>query len=102
MAEWLIGRRRSVIVALLLVAAYTVFVGADAPVVRAAIMATMLLLASLFLASLLLGSLLVIAVDPGHGGHDPGAVGRGRTKEKDVALAIGKLLADSPAEHEGH
>ena len=36
---------------------------------------------------------IVIAVDPGHGGHDPGAVGRGKTKEKDVALAIGKLLA---------
>lgn len=44
---WLIGRRQSVIVALLLVAAYTIFVGADAPVVRAAIMATMLLSASL-------------------------------------------------------
>ena len=39
------------------------------------------------------GRKIVIAVDPGHGGHDPGAVGRGRTKEKDVALAIGKLLA---------
>jgi len=36
---------------------------------------------------------IVIAVDPGHGGHDPGAVGRGRTREKDVALAVGKLLA---------
>ncbi len=36
---------------------------------------------------------IVIVVDPGHGGHDPGAVGRARTKEKDVALAVGKLLA---------
>ncbi len=36
---------------------------------------------------------IVIAIDPGHGGHDPGAVGRGRTKEKDVALAISKKLA---------
>ncbi|MEE8220377.1 MAG: N-acetylmuramoyl-L-alanine amidase [Woeseiaceae bacterium] len=36
---------------------------------------------------------IVIAIDPGHGGHDPGAVGRGRVKEKDVALAIGRLLA---------
>ena len=36
---------------------------------------------------------IVIAVDPGHGGHDPGAVGRARTREKDVALAVSKLLA---------
>lgn len=39
------------------------------------------------------GREIVVAVDPGHGGHDPGAVGRARTKEKDVALAVGKLLA---------
>lgn len=36
---------------------------------------------------------IVIAIDPGHGGHDPGAVGRGRTREKDVALSVSKLLA---------
>jgi N-acetylmuramoyl-L-alanine amidase len=36
---------------------------------------------------------IVIAVDAGHGGYDPGAVGRGRTREKDVALSVGKLLA---------
>ncbi|MDX1405432.1 MAG: N-acetylmuramoyl-L-alanine amidase, partial [Woeseiaceae bacterium] len=36
---------------------------------------------------------IVIAVDPGHGGHDPGAIGRARTREKDVALAVGRLLA---------
>jgi len=36
---------------------------------------------------------IVIAVDPGHGGHDPGAIGRARTREKDVALAVSKLLA---------
>jgi N-acetylmuramoyl-L-alanine amidase len=36
---------------------------------------------------------IVIAVDPGHGGRDPGAVGKGRTKEKDVALAVSKNLA---------
>ena len=35
----------------------------------------------------------MIAVDPGHGGYDPGAVGRARVREKDVALAIGRLLA---------
>jgi len=36
---------------------------------------------------------IVVAIDPGHGGHDPGAVGRGRTKEKDVALAVSRQLA---------
>jgi len=36
---------------------------------------------------------IVIAIDPGHGGHDPGAVGRGKTKEKHVALAVSKALA---------
>ena len=36
---------------------------------------------------------IVVAIDPGHGGHDPGAVGKGRTYEKDVALAIARELA---------
>jgi N-acetylmuramoyl-L-alanine amidase len=36
---------------------------------------------------------LVIAVDAGHGGHDPGAIGHGGTREKDVALAIARALA---------
>jgi N-acetylmuramoyl-L-alanine amidase len=36
---------------------------------------------------------VVIAIDPGHGGKDPGAVGRGKTREKDVALAVSKILA---------
>jgi len=29
-----------------------------------------------------------IALDAGHGGHDPGAIGRGGTQEKDITLAI--------------
>lgn len=37
---------------------------------------------------------IVIAVDPGHGGHDPGAVGRGKTREKHVALAVSRELAE--------
>ncbi len=36
---------------------------------------------------------LVIAVDAGHGGDDPGAIGRNGTREKDVALAIARALA---------
>ncbi len=37
---------------------------------------------------------IVVAIDPGHGGKDPGAVGKNRTREKDVALAISRALAD--------
>jgi len=36
---------------------------------------------------------IVIAIDPGHGGHDPGAIGKRRTREKDVALSISRELA---------
>jgi len=37
---------------------------------------------------------IVIAIDPGHGGRDPGAVGRARTREKDVALDVARLLRE--------
>ncbi|GAB3268288.1 N-acetylmuramoyl-L-alanine amidase [Chitinimonas naiadis] len=36
--------------------------------------------------------LVTVAIDPGHGGEDPGAVGKGGTYEKTVTLAIGKKL----------
>jgi N-acetylmuramoyl-L-alanine amidase len=36
---------------------------------------------------------IVIAVDAGHGGDDPGAIGHGGTREKDVTLAIARALA---------
>lgn len=39
------------------------------------------------------GRELVIAVDAGHGGQDPGAIGRGGTQEKNVTLAIALKLA---------
>jgi N-acetylmuramoyl-L-alanine amidase len=35
---------------------------------------------------------IVVALDPGHGGEDPGAIGRRGTCEKDVALAIARRL----------
>ncbi len=36
---------------------------------------------------------LIVVVDPGHGGEDPGAIGRGRNREKTVVLQIGRRLA---------
>ncbi len=35
---------------------------------------------------------LVIAIDAGHGGKDPGAIGRAGTREKDVTLSIARKL----------
>ncbi|HVW70251.1 MAG TPA: N-acetylmuramoyl-L-alanine amidase, partial [Steroidobacteraceae bacterium] len=37
---------------------------------------------------------VVIAVDAGHGGTDPGAIGHRGTQEKDVTLAIARALAE--------
>ncbi|MBO9827092.1 N-acetylmuramoyl-L-alanine amidase [Xanthomonas sp. A2111] len=36
---------------------------------------------------------LIVAIDPGHGGQDPGASGPSGKHEKDVTLAIGRELA---------
>jgi N-acetylmuramoyl-L-alanine amidase len=36
---------------------------------------------------------LIIAIDAGHGGEDPGAIGMHGTREKDVVLAIARQLA---------
>ncbi len=45
---------------------------------------------------------LVIAIDAGHGGEDPGAIGRRyRTREKDVTLAIARELARKVAQTPG-
>lgn len=35
---------------------------------------------------------IVIAIDPGHGGEDPGAIGRAGVREKDVVLQIARRL----------
>ncbi len=36
----------------------------------------------------------VIVIDAGHGGKDPGAIGYGRLREKNINLSIAKLLAE--------
>jgi N-acetylmuramoyl-L-alanine amidase len=38
--------------------------------------------------------MMTVAIDAGHGGEDPGAIGRGGTREKDVVLAIARELGD--------
>jgi N-acetylmuramoyl-L-alanine amidase len=43
-------------------------------------------------APLALTRMVTIALDPGHGGEDPGAVGRGGNFEKNVVLAIAQRL----------
>ena len=35
---------------------------------------------------------VIVAIDAGHGGKDPGAIGRGRTREKNVTLAVARQL----------
>ncbi len=48
-----------------------------------------------------IGKIRRVVVDPGHGGHDPGAVGAGGTREKDVVLSIGLKLAKKLREELG-
>jgi N-acetylmuramoyl-L-alanine amidase len=38
--------------------------------------------------------LIIVALDPGHGGEDPGAIGPSGLKEKDVVLAVALQLRD--------
>ena len=38
------------------------------------------------------GRSILVAIDAGHGGEDPGAIGPGRIREKDVVLAIAREL----------
>jgi N-acetylmuramoyl-L-alanine amidase len=38
--------------------------------------------------------MVIVALDPGHGGEDPGAIGPGGTREKDVVLQVALLLRE--------
>ena len=38
--------------------------------------------------------LIIVALDPGHGGEDPGAIGPGGTQEKDVVLQVALKLRE--------
>ncbi len=41
-----------------------------------------------------MNNLIIVALDPGHGGEDPGAIGPSGLREKDVVLAIALKLRD--------
>ena len=43
--------------------------------------------------------MLTIALDPGHGGEDPGAIGARGSREKDIVLAIAKRLKAKLEDH---
>jgi N-acetylmuramoyl-L-alanine amidase len=43
--------------------------------------------------------MLTIALDPGHGGEDPGAMGARGSREKDIVLSIAKRLKDKIEDH---
>jgi N-acetylmuramoyl-L-alanine amidase len=38
--------------------------------------------------------LIIVALDPGHGGEDPGAIGPSGLREKDVVLAVSRQLRE--------
>jgi N-acetylmuramoyl-L-alanine amidase len=42
-----------------------------------------------------------IVIDPGHGGEDPGAIGPGGLREKDIVLSVGKKLGSILTEQPG-
>lgn len=44
---------------------------------------------------------VIIAIDPGHGGDDPGAIGANGTREKDVVLKIAKHLFEIISREKG-
>ncbi len=44
----------------------------------------------------------IIVIDPGHGGEDPGAIGKKGTREKDIVLKISKRLKDTVNQRTGY
>ncbi|HTZ38811.1 MAG TPA: N-acetylmuramoyl-L-alanine amidase, partial [Syntrophales bacterium] len=44
----------------------------------------------------------IVVIDAGHGGEDPGAIGKMGTREKDVVLKIAKKLHDNLNKREGY
>ena len=44
---------------------------------------------------------IVVVIDPGHGGKDPGAIGRRGTREKNVVLAVAKALQTAISKTKG-
>ncbi len=44
---------------------------------------------------------IIIAIDPGHGGEDPGAIGPRGTREKEVTLAVAQRLRELVAREPG-
>jgi len=44
--------------------------------------------------SMMVPRIIIVAIDPGHGGKDPGAIGNQGTQEKDVTLAIARKLKE--------
>lgn len=45
---------------------------------------------------------LIIAIDAGHGGEDPGAIGASKIREKDVVLAIANKVKDNFNRQQGY
>lgn len=45
---------------------------------------------------------ILVVIDAGHGGEDPGAIGPNRLREKDITLRIAKQLAAVINEHPGY
>tara|TARA_A100001011_G_C14310121_1_gene845121 strand:- start:2667 stop:4013 length:1347 start_codon:yes stop_codon:yes gene_type:complete len=45
---------------------------------------------------------IIVAIDAGHGGEDPGAIGQGNILEKDIVLSISFLVADLLRQETGY